>query len=130
MNAYNTIVKNIVDKNRAAGRYTDSWNLTDENNQKVVEGIYYFELYIDGVLTQKHIYDAITEIESYVNEISFNEFQSNSMIQFASVKQLEIILSYFRHCLSGFILCSRSTYKNDKNYTMYGRINSSSLFQL
>ena len=52
VNAYNTIVKNIADKNLAAGQYNAIWNLTDENNQKAVEGLYYFELYIDGVLTQ------------------------------------------------------------------------------
>ncbi len=39
----------------------------------------------------QHIQDAILEIVSYTKDISFNEFQSNSMILFASVKQLEII---------------------------------------
>ncbi len=39
----------------------------------------------------QHIYDAILEILSYTNNISFEEFKSNSMILFASVKQLEII---------------------------------------
>ena len=38
-----------------------------------------------------HIQDAISEIVSYTNNISFNEFKSNSMTLFASVKQLEII---------------------------------------
>ncbi|MBU0472828.1 MAG: DUF86 domain-containing protein [Bacteroidetes bacterium] len=38
-----------------------------------------------------HIQDAILEIVSYTNNISFEEFTSNSMILFASVKQLEII---------------------------------------
>ena len=39
----------------------------------------------------QHIQDAILEIESYTNNISFEEFSTNSMILFASVKQLEII---------------------------------------
>ena len=39
----------------------------------------------------QHIQDAILEIESYTNNISFEEFATNSMVLFASVKQLEII---------------------------------------
>ena len=39
----------------------------------------------------QHIQDAILEIVSYTKDISFNEFQANSMILFASIKQLEII---------------------------------------
>jgi uncharacterized protein with HEPN domain len=39
----------------------------------------------------QHIYDAILEIESYVGESTYESFQSNSMMQYASVKQLEII---------------------------------------
>ncbi len=39
----------------------------------------------------QHILDAISEILSYTEGISFQEFESNSMIFFASVKQLEII---------------------------------------
>jgi len=35
--------------------------------------------------------DAILEIVSYTKDISFKELKSNSMILFASVKQLEII---------------------------------------
>ncbi len=39
----------------------------------------------------QHIHDAILEIVSYTKNISFEEFKSNSMTLFASVKQLEII---------------------------------------
>ncbi len=39
----------------------------------------------------QHIQDAIFEIQCYTNNISFKEFSTNSMILFASVKQLEII---------------------------------------
>ena len=39
----------------------------------------------------QHIQDAILEIVTYTKDISFGEFKSNSMILFASVKQLEII---------------------------------------
>ncbi len=38
-----------------------------------------------------HILDSIKEIEAYINDSSFEDFQSNSMMQFASVKQLDII---------------------------------------
>jgi uncharacterized protein with HEPN domain len=38
-----------------------------------------------------HIVDAISEIESYVNNVSFDFFARNSMMRFASIKQLEII---------------------------------------
>ena len=39
----------------------------------------------------QHIQDAILDIVSYTKGISFEEFEANSMILFASVKQLEII---------------------------------------
>ena len=39
----------------------------------------------------QHILDAICEIESYVKGVSIDEFVSNSMLRFASIKQLEII---------------------------------------
>ena len=38
-----------------------------------------------------HILDAIREIESYIGEAGINEFTSNSMMRFASIKQIEII---------------------------------------
>lgn len=39
----------------------------------------------------QHIYDAILEIESYVKNSSYQEFESNTMMYYACVKQLEII---------------------------------------
>jgi len=38
-----------------------------------------------------HILDAIAEIESYTVNIDFKEFIANSMMRFASIKQIEII---------------------------------------
>lgn len=38
-----------------------------------------------------HILDAIAEIESYTANISFKDFVANSMMRFASIKQIEII---------------------------------------
>jgi len=38
-----------------------------------------------------HILDAITAIEEYVKEVSYEEFSSSSEKTFATVKQLEII---------------------------------------
>ncbi len=39
----------------------------------------------------KHILDAISEIESYIEDIGFEEFAENSMMKYAVIKQLEII---------------------------------------
>lgn len=39
----------------------------------------------------KHILDAILEVESYTKKVTFDEFTNNSMVKFASIKQLEII---------------------------------------
>jgi uncharacterized protein with HEPN domain len=39
----------------------------------------------------QHISDSIKEIEKYIENSSYEDFQSNSMMQFATVKQLEII---------------------------------------
>lgn len=39
----------------------------------------------------QHIYDAILEIESYIDKSTYDIFISNTMMQFACVKQLEII---------------------------------------
>jgi len=38
-----------------------------------------------------HILEAISEIESYISGTSFPEFIENSMMRFATIKQLEII---------------------------------------
>src|SRR5260221_12410417 len=38
-----------------------------------------------------HILDAIAEIESYTTDIKFKDFLANSMMRFASIKQIEII---------------------------------------
>jgi uncharacterized protein with HEPN domain len=38
-----------------------------------------------------HIKEAITEVESYLNETDFDSFLTNSMMRFACIKQLEII---------------------------------------
>jgi uncharacterized protein with HEPN domain len=39
----------------------------------------------------QHINDSIREIYSYTKDATFNSFQTNTMMQFAVVKQLEII---------------------------------------
>ncbi|AWH86664.1 DUF86 domain-containing protein [Flavobacterium album] len=39
----------------------------------------------------QHIYDAINEIENYLNSTNFEDFSANSMMLFACIKQLEII---------------------------------------
>lgn len=38
-----------------------------------------------------HILESITEIESYTADVKFEAFQENSMMRFASIKQIEII---------------------------------------
>lgn len=44
-----------------------------------------------------HILDAILEIETYVSEISFEDFRTNSMMVYACIKQLEIIGEAVNH---------------------------------
>jgi len=39
----------------------------------------------------QHIYDAILEIESYLEDVEFNDLMDNSMMRFACIKQMEII---------------------------------------
>lgn len=39
----------------------------------------------------QHILDAISEVEGYVNQVSFDDFESNSEKRYATVKQIEII---------------------------------------
>ncbi len=39
----------------------------------------------------QHILDAISEIETYTKNVTLEEFLANSMMRFASVKQVEII---------------------------------------
>lgn len=39
----------------------------------------------------KHILDAISEVQSYIKDTNFQEFNRNSMMKFAVIKQLEII---------------------------------------
>lgn len=50
----------------------------------------------------QHIYEAMLEIELYVQESSYEVFQSNTMMQFACVKQLEIIGEAANHLTSHF----------------------------
>ncbi len=38
-----------------------------------------------------HIFEAIVEIEGYIKSSSFDDFINNSMMRFASIKQIEII---------------------------------------
>jgi uncharacterized protein with HEPN domain len=48
-----------------------------------------------GFLTDKtrvlHILEAISEIEKYLNGVSYNDFLANSEKRFATIKQIEII---------------------------------------
>src|SRR3954463_8426234 len=52
-------------------------------------------LFIKGKIGDKqrllHVLDAISEMESYITNVDFNTFLSNSMMRFASIKQIEII---------------------------------------
>jgi uncharacterized protein with HEPN domain len=42
-------------------------------------------------LRVRHVLDAISEIESYLQNVSLDEFLSNSEKRFATIKQIEII---------------------------------------
>jgi uncharacterized protein with HEPN domain len=50
----------------------------------------------------QHISEAIKEIEKYIENNSYEDFQSNSMMQFATVKQLEIIGKASTHLTEHF----------------------------
>jgi len=39
----------------------------------------------------QHILDAMLEVENYIERAEFKDFESNSMMRFACIKQLEII---------------------------------------
>jgi uncharacterized protein with HEPN domain len=39
----------------------------------------------------KHVLDAIAEIEKYLEDVTFDQFQFNSEKRFATIKQIEII---------------------------------------
>jgi uncharacterized protein with HEPN domain len=46
---------------------------------------------LNDELRVRHVLDAIKEIESYLQNVSLEEFLSNSEKRFATIKQLEII---------------------------------------
>ena len=50
-----------------------------------------------------HILDAIAEIESYIEEIDSFKFSSQSVIKFATIKQLEIIGEAANHLSEEFL---------------------------
>jgi uncharacterized protein with HEPN domain len=43
------------------------------------------------IIRLQHIFDAILEIENYTSKADFSDFEKNSMMLHASVRQLEII---------------------------------------
>lgn len=49
----------------------------------------------------KHILDAIEEVEKYLIEVDFPTFIENSMMRFASIKQMEIIGEASNHVSQG-----------------------------
>ena len=50
----------------------------------------------------QHIIDAISEIESYLENVSLQEFLINSEKRFATIKQIEIIGEACNHLSSGY----------------------------
>lgn len=46
---------------------------------------------ISDVIRITHILEAISEIEKYCNDVTFQEFMNDSQKRFATIKQLEII---------------------------------------
>lgn len=44
-----------------------------------------------NIIRLQHIFDAIVEIENYTSKADFSDFEKNSMMLHASVRQLEII---------------------------------------
>ncbi len=56
----------------------------------------------------QHIFDAIEEVEKYTSDVSFSDFEQNSMMLHASVRQLEIIGEASNH-LSKEIIATYQT---------------------
>ncbi len=56
----------------------------------------------------QHISDAIIEIEKYIVDVTFEDFNQNSMMRFASIKQMEIIGEATNHLSNNL----KSTYTN------------------
>ena len=58
-----------------------------------------------GQMTDKlrvhHILDAIHEVESYLENITYEDFQNNSEKRFATIKQIEIIGEACNHITPG-----------------------------
>ena len=55
----------------------------------------------------QHIFDSIKEIENYIRNSSYVDFYSNSMMQFATVKQLEIIGEASNHLTEHFKMSNK-----------------------
>lgn len=55
---------------------------------------------INDKVRLQHILDAITEIESYISNVEFDDFVNNSMMTYACIKQLEIIGEASNHISS------------------------------
>jgi len=53
INSYDTHIKSLIESELQAGVYQVTWNSTNDNNQKVVEGIYFFELFINGNFVER-----------------------------------------------------------------------------
>lgn len=53
INSYDTHIRTLVDSELQAGVYQVTWMGTNNNNQKVVEGIYFFELFINGQFSKR-----------------------------------------------------------------------------
>ena len=45
----------------------------------------------NDIIYLKHIMDAIVEVESYLKKISFDDFEKNTLVINATIRQLEII---------------------------------------
>lgn len=57
INSYNTFIVTLVDSfYNNSGIYQVSWNFEDKNNNKVVEGTYYIELFINQKFVKRSTY--------------------------------------------------------------------------
>jgi flagellar hook assembly protein FlgD len=53
INSYDTNIKTLIDSELQPGLYQVTWNSTDMKNRNVVEGIYFFELFINGQFSKR-----------------------------------------------------------------------------
>lgn len=58
LNCYmNTVITLVSDSTLAAGSHSDSWDLIDQDGQRVPDGLYYIRIVLDGEVVDTQLYE-------------------------------------------------------------------------